>query len=179
MLKEQNSYLQAQAANVEAAMKRQEEAAVALKTDYESKLKHQEDMYTAKFEAEERRAHRAECDLEVSRSLTESLREKLAATSAQAQDLREQLQELKSTLTVHKEETDAFKSQIKTLEGEKHSSSERAKTIDSRYRKGDLVSIISTLRGMRLMDPKDRRREGIYQYSYSDITSNPRERIGC
>ncbi|KAI0940017.1 hypothetical protein AcV5_001238 [Taiwanofungus camphoratus] len=139
VLKEQNSYLQAQAANVEAAMKRQEEAAVALKTDYESKLKHQEDMYTAKFEAEERRAHRAECDLEVSRSLTESLREKLAATSAQAQDLREQLQELKSTLTVHKEETDASKSQIKTLEGEKHSSSERAKTIDSRYRKGDLI----------------------------------------
>ncbi|KAH9938195.1 uncharacterized protein B0H18DRAFT_1112374 [Fomitopsis serialis] len=138
LLKEQNAQLQNIASQLDLKIKGQEGELSVMAKDYEERLKKQEELHRSREDAEEKRASRAEYDLAASRVMVQSLQEKLDLTTTEAQSIRERLNEAllpDPTLTM---EVTALKLHIQNLEAERHKHLERAKTIDIRYKRGDL-----------------------------------------
>ncbi|KAH9951625.1 hypothetical protein B0H21DRAFT_684427 [Amylocystis lapponica] len=139
LLQEQKSHLQLQVDKAEADNKRKEDTAEALKTEYEDKLVRQDAKFTSRLDTEEKRAGRVQHDLDVSRAQIQELQEKIFAGVSEIQDLRDKWKEAKSLTTLRQAEVDTLKSQIQVLETAREQSLQRVKTIDVRYRTGDLV----------------------------------------
>ncbi|KAL6309669.1 hypothetical protein BKA93DRAFT_821394 [Sparassis latifolia] len=138
-LDQQKLHLQSKIDDLSEHLKRQEEASLALKTEHAGQLKHQDEMFRMRLEAEEKRAGRAERELDTSQVLTESLREKLSGHADEIHCLREELKKAKLPSPAHEAELKTLRSEIDALQTAKEKLLERAKTIDIRYRKGDLT----------------------------------------
>ncbi|TFY56360.1 hypothetical protein EVJ58_g7693 [Rhodofomes roseus] len=138
LLKEQNAQLQNIANQLDLKIKGQEDELSATTNEYEEKLKSKEDRHRSQLDAQQTRANGAEQDLAASRALLQSLQENLDSASSEAQNLREQLSQALLPDPTHGEEINALKHRIQNLEAEQHKLLERAKTIDVRYKRGDL-----------------------------------------
>lgn len=137
--KEQNSTLESKMKDLESEVNRREEFVLAMKELYEGRMKDQAETCSARIEAEAKRAGRIEDELELARASAQALQDKLSVSLNEAQSLREQLNQAKLPSPLHMDEVNSLKSALRILEAEKHRLLERAKTVEIRYRQGDLV----------------------------------------
>lgn len=138
-MKEQNAQLQNIASQLDLTIKGQEGQISASMKVYEERFKNQEELYRSRVDAEEERASRAEYDLATSRAMVQTLQENLTAITAEGQTLREQLSNSSLPDLTALEEAAALRHRVQILEAERNGLLERAKTIDVRYKQGDLV----------------------------------------
>lgn len=144
-MKEQNAQLQNIASQLDLTIKGQEAELSASTKEYEEKFKTQEELSRGRMDAEEKRASRAEYDLAASRAMVQTLQDNLAAVTAEGQTLREQLSNTLIPDPKMLEEAAALRHRVQVLEAERSNLLDRAKTIDVRYKQGDLVCINSLL----------------------------------
>ncbi|OBZ70439.1 hypothetical protein A0H81_09981 [Grifola frondosa] len=138
VLMEQRSHFQTKITDMEVVIKRLEETAVATKLDYEERLKHQDETYRQRWRRKTSMRNKLEDDLLTARSQLQSLEKQLSAAALEARGLREQLQEARLPSPAHEHEVRSLRSQIQAFEAGERLHSERAKTIEARYRAGDL-----------------------------------------
>lgn len=138
-MKEQNAQLQNIASQLDLTIKGQENELSTNMQEYEENVKSQEELYRSRVDAEEKRASRTEHDLAASRAMVETLQETIAAITAEKQTLRERLDVSLLPDPTVLEETTSLRRRIQMLETDRSDLLERSKTIDVRYKQGDLV----------------------------------------
>ncbi|KZT12495.1 uncharacterized protein LAESUDRAFT_808096 [Laetiporus sulphureus 93-53] len=140
LLKEENSHLQSRVSSAESELHRHDDLAQATRREYEEKLRAKDDAHKTLAELQERRAARAESELDGTRARMQLVEDRFSAASAELQDVREQLARAKLPSPAHLEEMNALKFEIKSLQAEQLRVVERARTIDARYTNGDLTN---------------------------------------
>ncbi|CCM03174.1 uncharacterized protein FIBRA_05296 [Fibroporia radiculosa] len=138
LLKEQKATSQDKIRDLERQLTAQDARAGTLKDAYEDKLKEQSNTYAVLKEAEEKRATRIDSELERSRSAAETLQDRLTLATTELIDLRCQLNLAQTASQSQLEQISVLQSNIQDMERATRALSDRAKTIDVRYKKGDL-----------------------------------------
>ncbi|KAI0091997.1 hypothetical protein BDY19DRAFT_573185 [Irpex rosettiformis] len=149
VLSEQKSALETKMNDLEATVRATQHNVSAVKGDYEDKLAKQVEGHSIQLE-KQAEAHRVQLDLvqqrvedahktiEDARSKVKSLEEELSFSRQELSAVRDDLQQAKLPSPAHKEAIDALSSEIMALREEKTEMVLRARSIDSRYRTGDL-----------------------------------------
>ncbi|KAI0347245.1 hypothetical protein BDW22DRAFT_510605 [Trametopsis cervina] len=139
VLAEQKSVLDAKVTDLEVAMRVAHESGTALKAEYEDKLTRQEEAHRLQLELGQHRIEDAQRALEDTRSTIKSLEEQASVSRDDITALRNELREAKLPSPAHKEAIDALTSQTSALRQENTELVLRARSIDARYRTGDLA----------------------------------------
>lgn len=136
--------------SLEAATREASRTGTAVKAEYEDKLAVQVEVHRAELE-KQAEAHRMQLDLvqlrvedahktlEDARSTVKSLEEEVSASRQELSAVRGELQQAKLPSPAHKEAIDTLNSEITALREENTELVLRARSIDSRYRTGNLV----------------------------------------
>lgn len=138
---EQKSALVEKIENLEGAARLQREEMIAIKAGYDERLGEQVEAHRAQACLEEKRFDDAQRALEDGRAVMKSLEDQLSSSKQDILTLREELREGKLPSPAHKEAVDALSAQITALRLDNTELVLRARTIDARYRAGDLVRI--------------------------------------
>ncbi|RDX55571.1 hypothetical protein OH76DRAFT_1452530 [Lentinus brumalis] len=138
VLQEQKLGLQATMEVMQEALRREEASSRAMQEEQSGRLRQQESMSVARLEAEAKRSAQLTRDLEEARSRTNSAEERIKGLDEELRDLRDQLQVARLPSPETEADLRTLRSRVATLEAAEMKSTLRAKTIDSRYRVGDL-----------------------------------------
>lgn len=111
-----------------------------IKADYDERIVKLEDAHRVQLELSEKRVDEVHVALEDARTVAKSHEEQVASSKQETLTLREELREARLPSPAHKETLDALTAQITALRLENTELVLRARSIDSRYRTGDLVS---------------------------------------
>ncbi|KAI0723262.1 hypothetical protein C8Q76DRAFT_646575 [Earliella scabrosa] len=137
--------LQAQKLSLEATMemmqeglKRQEASTMAMQEEHKDRLKQQDSSFAARLESEEQRFKQLAADLEDARAQSNSLHDRNKVLEDDIRDLRKQLQIAQLPSPETETELRTLRTRVAALEAAEMKSTLRAKTIDARYRIGDL-----------------------------------------
>ncbi len=139
VLEEQKLGLQVALDLVKEALKRQEASALVMQEEHRDRLNQQESTFNARLQSEQERSMRLSDDIERSRVRLSSSEERNKVFEDEIQDLRQQLQAAHLPSPEMEAQLRALRSRVTTLEAAEMKSTLRAKTIDARYRIGDLV----------------------------------------
>lgn len=156
------------------ALRREEASSRAMQEEQSGRLRQQESMSVARLEAEAKRSEQLTRDLEEARTRTNSAEERIKGLDEELRDLRDQLQVARLPSPETEADLRTLRSRVATLEAAEMKSTLRAKTIDSRYRVGDLVRCSIVLLQDRVSNhpAAERRGKDIRAYSDSDIASH-------
>ncbi|KAI0750729.1 hypothetical protein C8Q80DRAFT_1153650 [Daedaleopsis nitida] len=138
VLQEQKLGLQASMEVLNESIKRQEASTLSVQEEYKDRLKQQDLTSAARLEAEEKRLKQLTDDLDDARARYKSLEDRNKGLEDDIRDLRSQLQVAQLPSPEMEAELRTLRSRITTLEAVEMKSTLRAKTIDARYRIGDL-----------------------------------------
>ncbi|TFK91494.1 hypothetical protein K466DRAFT_643900 [Polyporus arcularius HHB13444] len=138
VLQEQKLGLQATMEVMQEALRREEASSRAMQEEQSGRLRQQESMSVARLEAEAKRSEQLTRDLEEARTRTNSAEERIKGLDEELRDLRDQLQVARLPSPETEADLRTLRSRVATLEAAEMKSTLRAKTIDSRYRVGDL-----------------------------------------
>lgn len=105
----------------------------------------QDDSNRVQLELAERRVSDVQSALDDARASLRSLEEQIASAKQEMLDLRDELREARLPDPGYKEAVDALTAQITALRLENTELVLRARSIDARYRTGDLVSLRTLL----------------------------------
>ena len=142
VLSEQRTSLSAKLGDLEtSALLHREELATA-KADYNERIAKLEDARGVQLELAEKRVSDAHAALQDARAAIKNNEEQVAFAKQEILTLREELREARLPSPAHKEAVDALTAQITALRLENTELVLRARSIDSRYRAGDLVSYL-------------------------------------
>lgn len=140
---EQNSSLRERVNMLEASILDLKQAAITSKTEHDSAIKHQEESHQVEFGLEMERTKRAEEDLQRSREAGQAMVARINDISERLEETKTQLHEAQSASSATVAETDTemteLRLQVEKLTQTNNELQERSKTIESRYRAGDLV----------------------------------------
>lgn len=139
VLEEQNSSLGTKLADLEATMRVIQEAGSAVRVQYEEKLSTQEEVYRLQLASGQQRVDDSQKALEDARLRIKGLEQQVETSKQDITALREELREAKLPSPVHKEALDALAAELTALRADNTELVLRARTIDARYRTGDLV----------------------------------------
>lgn len=180
---EQKSGLQEKLATLEGSMKAAQDSRIQMEAEYEGKLTKQEEAHCMQLDLARQRNEDAHKALEDARAAVKSLEEQVSAGRQEVLILRDELREAKLPSAAHKEAIDTLTMQITAFREEKTELVLRARSIDSRYRTGDLVFWLYPFNVQahlsRFPRLTERGRESFYQHTYSDLPIGPRARACC
>ena len=145
LLAEQKASLLVKIEDLEASARLQREELIAIKSDYEGWVAKEGESHRLQLELAEKRVDEMHIALEDARATVRGHEEQVASAKQEMQTLREELREAMRPSPVHKEAVDALTAQITALRLENTELVLRARSIDSRYRTGDLVSLLNPL----------------------------------
>lgn len=155
-------------------LRRQEASARALQEEHSDRLKQQETMAAARLEAEAQRSGQLVRDLEEARTRFQCAEECIKRQEEELRDLRDQLQVARLPSPETDAELRTLRTRVTTLEAAEMKSTLRAKTIDARYRVGDLVRCDTLSRCHCVTHHiQERRGEGLCEYLDPHVTSHP------
>lgn len=120
-------------------MRAMQEAGSSVKAQYEDKLVAQEEMFQIQLASGQQRIDDAQKALEDTRSMLKGLEEQVAAGRQDIVALKEELREAKLPSPARKEAIDALQAETAALRTDNTELVLRARSIDARYRVGDLV----------------------------------------
>jgi chromosome segregation ATPase len=147
VLKEQKLNLQAILERTEDQAKESSKTArdklLATVADFENQLAQQVVHHTHLLQLEERRGNQMEKDLASAKNAAAVLEERLVAVGVQLDDMRGRLAERQGPSSSQVQEVDSLNARIRKLEALNKDLVQREKDIDARYKKGDLVRLLS------------------------------------
>ena len=126
---------------MDVALKRQEASLLTIQEEHADRLKQQESAFASRLETEEKRLQQLVEDLGEARSRTTSAEERGLSLDNEIRVLREQLHKARLPSPETEAELRTLRSRVVTLEAAEMKSILRAKTLDTRYRAGDLVRV--------------------------------------
>ncbi|KAF7339234.1 hypothetical protein MVEN_02001200 [Mycena venus] len=139
VLREQKASIQATLHQVTEEVATQRAGLLGASADYENKLTKQEEMYTKLARAEERRAIAAERETAEAKQQVEDLLRRIQSGRAELEDLKRKAQEAASSESMGAEgEVDILRARLEDLQGENSRLQDRAKSLNQRYKDGDL-----------------------------------------
>ncbi|EMD40764.1 hypothetical protein CERSUDRAFT_91505 [Gelatoporia subvermispora B] len=139
VLKEQKTMLQTQFDDLELQLRRKDEETRSLVSELEAKIRKQELEHTMLLTTEQQRAAKGEDDLRITQARMRELESNLSATSTRVVELQQELKYTNIASSNRQEEMDALKSHVKLLEASNDQLRQMPKTIDVRYKAGDLA----------------------------------------
>ena len=147
VLNEQKATLQEKLAALEAHSQELKASTAVEKADHESKLNQQQMIHEAALNRELKRINTLEDELQATRAGERDMSLQVSEMSKQVQDLEEQLRQEKIVASTSQAAAESqmadLKQQVDQLTEEQTALVDRAKTIETRYRSGDLVHIIN------------------------------------
>ncbi|PIL37108.1 hypothetical protein GSI_00800 [Ganoderma sinense ZZ0214-1] len=138
ILREQKLGSQATMDVLNASLKRQEASTLAMQEEHANRLKQQELAFAARLEIEDKRLVQLTNDLKDARSRIALADDRNQSLEVEIQGLREQLNQARLPSPESEAELGRLRTRISTLENAEMESIVRAKTLDARYRVGDL-----------------------------------------
>ncbi|TBU32816.1 hypothetical protein BD311DRAFT_736552 [Dichomitus squalens] len=138
VLQEQKLGLQTTMDVMDVALKRQEASLSAIQEEHADRLKQQESTFASRLEMEEKRLQQLAEDLREARSRATSAEDRKLSLDNQIRALREQLHQVQLPCPETETELRRLRSLVATLEAAEMKNILRAKTLDARYRVGDL-----------------------------------------
>lgn len=138
-MEEQKSALQSRLSDLEATVRATEETGSAMKAQYEDKLASLEEVHRIQLDSGQQRIDDAQKAFEDARLTMKGLEEQIAASRQDMAALKEELREAKLPSPAHKESLDALQAEITALRADNTELVLRARSIDARYRTGNLV----------------------------------------
>ncbi|RPD81149.1 hypothetical protein L226DRAFT_542362 [Lentinus tigrinus ALCF2SS1-7] len=138
VLQEQKLGLQSTMDVMQEALRREEASARAIQNEHADRLRQQESMSNARLEAEAQRSEQLARDLEQARARSNSAEKRIEGLEDDLRDLRDQLRVALLPSPETETELRTLRGRVAALEAAEMKSTLRAKTIDARYRVGDL-----------------------------------------
>ncbi|KAI0719599.1 hypothetical protein C8T65DRAFT_716396 [Cerioporus squamosus] len=138
VLHQQKLGLQATMEVMQEALRREEASSRAMQEEQSDRLRQQESMSAARLEAEVKRSEQLVRDCEEARTRFSSSEERIKGLEEELRQLRDQLQVARLPSPETEAELRSLRTRVATLEAAEMKSTLRAKTIDARYRVGDL-----------------------------------------
>ncbi|KAI0650768.1 hypothetical protein C8Q79DRAFT_945109 [Trametes meyenii] len=138
VLQEQKLGLKANIDVMDAALERQEQATRSLQQEHTDRLKEIGEAHATRLEQEEKHIRQLIDDLTDSRARTSSSESNVSRLEEELRDLRVQLKEAQLPPPQLEADLRTLRSRVTSLEASELKSALRAKTIESRYRTGDL-----------------------------------------
>lgn len=140
VLREQKLGIQATTDVLDAALKRQEASTAVMQEEYVDRLKQQELAFAAQLETQELCLAQLTDDLKEARSRFALAEDRNRTLEDEIQGLRGELHQARLPSPDTEAELQRLRIRTSTLEASEMASIVRAKTLDARYRVGDLVS---------------------------------------
>ena len=150
VLSEQKSTLQARIQDLEEAARLQEQCVVVLRTEYEARIKTQEEAWQRQLATAENRYHDATKALEGAQAVAKDLNAQLMSGTEEIASLRKELHQATLPSPAHKEEVEMLNTQVAALRSQITGLTLRARNIDERYRVGDLVCLLTSIEDVAL-----------------------------
>ncbi|THG95481.1 hypothetical protein EW026_g6184 [Hermanssonia centrifuga] len=138
LLNEQKLSLQAKINDLEETMRLQRETVIADKAHEDDKLSKLMENHSMQLGLEQGRVHDMQKVLEDTRTVLKTLEDQFASGKAEMSILREELKAARLPSPAHQEAVDALGAQISALRLENTALVLRTRSIDTRYRVGDL-----------------------------------------
>ncbi|GJE84222.1 hypothetical protein PsYK624_002980 [Phanerochaete sordida] len=138
VLEQERAALQSTVQELEAAVHAHREELITIRADYDGRVKKQENNNRMHLELAEKRAGDLQSALDESRASVKSLEEQIASGKQEILAVRDELRDARLPDPAHKEALDALASQVTALRLENTELVLRARSIDARYRTGDL-----------------------------------------
>lgn len=113
-----------------------------MRADYEARLLKQEESYGVQIKLSDKRAEDSQKLLDETRATCRSLQDQASNTSQELARLRDDLQKEKMCSIQQKESSDTVGAQLMSLKQENAELVLRAKSLQARYKRGDLVRSI-------------------------------------
>jgi peptidoglycan hydrolase CwlO-like protein len=180
---EQKSGLQEKLTTLEGYLRAAQDSRIQLEAEYEGKLNKHEEVHSMQLDLAQQRNEDAHKALEDARATVKSLEEQVSTHRQEALTLRDELREAKLPSAAHTEAIDTLTAQITAFREEKTELILRARSIDSRYRTGDLVScflkLIAQANPSQFPRLIERGRESFHRHSDSDLAIDSRARAYC
>lgn len=174
VLSEQKSVLQVKIRDFEEATHLQEQATIAIKVEYEAKLRQQDKNHQSQLVSESERTNSAQTALADMQVTVNSLEVQLASGKDEIASLKDELKQAKLPSPAHQETVDVLNAQIAALRSENTDILLRTRNIDTRWRAGDLVRLKLVVETRVLtLEFAERGRKVVRQYLDTHITIRP------
>ncbi|EKM59216.1 uncharacterized protein PHACADRAFT_169695 [Phanerochaete carnosa HHB-10118-sp] len=138
VLEQEKATLQSRVNDLEGTVRAQREEITTIKADYDGRVAKQEDNSRVQLELAEKRIGDVQSALDQARASVKSFEEQIASGKQEIFTLRQELREARLPDPAHKDAIDTLTGQISALRLENTELVLRARSIDARYRTGDL-----------------------------------------